>query len=71
MPVVAIIMVLLGCTDDGDQCQRIGVAPVTYASVATCNAAMATVLPRQNTLDWPVVAAKCEAGPSVQVASAR
>ena len=71
MPVAAIIMILLGCTDDGDQCQRVGVAPATYASVAACNAAMTTVLPQQNTLDWPVVAAKCEAAPSVQVALTR
>lgn len=72
MRVAAIIMVLLGCTDDGDQCQRVGAAPTTYASVAACNAAMTTILPQQNNMDWPVVAARCEsASPTIRVAAAR
>ncbi|WP_426168170.1 hypothetical protein [Sandarakinorhabdus sp. DWP1-3-1] len=64
------MMVLLGCADDGEACQRVGTLPATYASVAACNAAMAQQLPQQNNVDWPVIAARCEtAQPSVQVAS--
>ena len=71
MSVAAIFMVLLGCADDGDQCQRVGTVPVSYASVAACNAAISTQLPQQSSLDWPVIAARCEASvPVVQVASA-
>ncbi len=66
----AVIMVLLGCADDGDQCQRVGAVPATYASVAACNAAIAQQLPQQSNLDWPVIAARCEAAPAVQVAAA-
>ncbi len=66
----AIVMVLLGCADDGNSCQRVGAVPATYASVAACNAAMAIELPRRGDLDWPVIAARCETAPTVQVASA-
>lgn len=60
MPIGAIIMVLLGCGDDGDQCRRIGQVETTYASVADCRTAMARELPAQTTQDWPVIAARCE-----------
>ncbi len=63
-------MVLLGCADDGDQCQRVGTVPIVYASVAACNAAITRQLPQQSNLDWPVIAARCEASqPVIQVAA--
>ncbi len=63
MVVGAIVMVLLGCADDGDQCQRVAQLPVAYANVAACNAAMVRELPRHSDIEYPVVAARCESAP--------
>lgn len=60
MPVAAIIMVLLGCGDDGDKCQRIGQVEARYASIAECNIAIRRELPEHMAQDWPVIAARCE-----------
>ena len=66
-----IVMAILGCGDGGDQCQRVGTAPASYTSIAQCNAAAEVELQKMTGLAYPVIAAKCEAGPRpVQIASA-
>lgn len=54
------MMAILGCADGGDQCREARVAPVTYASVQACNAAMPDVLARNTDLSFPTIAATCQ-----------
>ena len=67
---VLIVMAILGCADAGDQCQTVKVEPVTYASVAACNAAAEATLGRYTGLTYPVVAASCQqsTGPTLVAA---
>ena len=72
MPTGLILMVLLGCGDGGEACDRVAVSPVTYATMAQCHAATEAVLTSNTVIAYPVIAARCEAGPPrVQIAAAR
>lgn len=64
-----IVMILLGCGDGSDDCTPVRVLPAAYSSVAECGAAMASVLPAQSHNAYPVIAARCEPAPRVQVAA--
>ena len=56
------IMAILGCGDDGATCSRERVAPVSYQSVAECQAAVPAMLARNTDLSYPVISASCERG---------
>lgn len=65
-----ILMILLGCGDAGEQCERIGATTASYTSLAACQAAIVYELPRQTGVAYPVIAAQCEStAPSVMIAS--
>lgn len=68
---VLIVMAVLGCADDGAQCQLIQRLPTTYASVNACNQAAETELGRLSDLDYPTIMAQCQADPGAVVADAR
>lgn len=71
MPTGLILMVLLGCGDGSEACDRVAVSPTSYATMAECNAAIEAVLIRNSDIAYPVIAASCEAGPPrVQIALA-
>ncbi len=73
MLAVAFVMVVLGCGDDDAACAPVRTLPAAYASLAACNAAVNIELPRQNDVDYPVIAARCQAMsplPPIQVALA-
>ncbi|GGE18801.1 hypothetical protein GCM10011529_26580 [Polymorphobacter glacialis] len=69
MPTGLIVMILLGCADGSDQCDRVGVAPATYATVAQCVEAMPNVLPTQSSYAYPTIAAQCEPAPRTEIAA--
>ncbi len=56
------VMAILGCGDDGTTCTRERIAPVSYASVAECQAAMPAILAGNADLSFPVISANCERG---------
>ena len=60
MEPVFYVMAILGCGDAQEQCREARIEPVRYRSVAQCQAAMATVLPRHADLSFPVIAAACQ-----------
>lgn len=66
-----IVMAILGCSDDGEDCRQVGSAPQTYVSLAECNAASSVVLARYSDQPYPVLTAACATAPRVQVAERR
>jgi hypothetical protein len=70
MPPVAIVMAILGCADDGMQCQLVQQLPTTYVSVTACNKAAETELAQFGSLDYPTIMARCQAASSPLVADA-
>lgn len=64
------VMAILGCGDDGAACSRERTVPISYASVAECQAAVPTMLARNTDLSYPVISASCERG-DAQIASNR
>ncbi|PXA98523.1 hypothetical protein DMC47_08100 [Nostoc sp. 3335mG] len=56
------VMAILGCGDDGATCNRERTVPVSYASVAECQAAIPAMLSRNTDLSYPVISAACERG---------
>ena len=59
-----ILMIVLGCSDAGDQCERVAATATSYANMAQCQAAVAIELPRQTGIAYPVIGAHCEPGPA-------
>jgi hypothetical protein len=53
-------LAIMGCGDDGAQCQQMRVEPVRYQSAAACQAAMAGALQRNTDLSFPVIQASCQ-----------
>ncbi len=66
-----IVMAILGCSDDGEDCRQVATGPRTYVSLAECQAASAGILPRYGDQPYPVLTAACAAVPKVQVADRR
>jgi hypothetical protein len=56
-------IVLLGCSDGGDNCQPVTVAPVEFAQRETCMANIEPALASDTAMraDFPTIVAKCEA----------
>jgi hypothetical protein len=70
---IAFMIVVFGCGDAGAGCEAVRTLPASYASLSACNAAVQIELPRQNDIEYPVVAARCRAAPlqaPIQIASA-
>lgn len=65
-----IIMAVLGCADDGSQCQLVQRLPATYTSVAACNAAAEAELGRLSDLNYPTIMAQCQADSDTLIADA-
>jgi hypothetical protein len=55
-----IVMAILGCADDGSQCQQVRQPPVAYASIDACNAAAEAELTQASTLAYPSLYAQCQ-----------
>lgn len=60
MEPVYFVMAILGCGDDGLNCQQQRVEPVRYRTVAECRAAIDTALVRNNDISFPVIGATCQ-----------
>jgi hypothetical protein len=54
-------LVLLGCADDGTQCERLATQPEQYASKALCEAGQEGALQSDVALraDYPLVITRC------------
>ena len=54
-------LVLLGCADDGTQCERLAAQPEQYASKAMCEAGQEDALQSDAALraDYPLVITRC------------
>ena len=66
-----VMMVLFGCGDGGELCERLVALPAVYATVAECNLATRRELPLHTDYAYPVIAARCELSePRIVVASA-
>ena len=70
MPPIVIVMAILGCADNGMQCQLVQKQATTYASVAACNMAAETELGQLGNLDYPTIMARCQAASLPLVAAA-
>lgn len=55
------VMAIMGCGDGSAQCAQARVEPAQYRSIQQCQAAMPAALARNTDLDFPVVAAACQA----------
>jgi hypothetical protein len=62
MEPIYFVMAILGCGDDGAQCQQARLEPAHYQSAAACQAAAQTALQNNADLDFPVIAASCQRG---------
>lgn len=61
MPGTLFALVLLGCSDAGDQCQRLAGAPQTFATRVECERNQEAALLSDVSLkaDFPTVTARC------------
>jgi hypothetical protein len=66
-----IVMAILGCGDDGSQCQTVQRVAAPFESVAACRAASAAVLQKLTDLAYPVIVANCAKSPVNALAEAR
>jgi hypothetical protein len=55
-----IAMAILGCADDGSQCQQVRQVAVAYPSVDACNAAAEAELMQSASLAYPSLYAQCQ-----------
>ncbi|MDG5488578.1 hypothetical protein ACNI3Q_05495 [Sphingomonas sp. FW199] len=55
------VMAILGCADDGSQCQRQRIAPTGYQTAASCQAQLEPVLARSGDIPYPTIEVRCEA----------
>jgi hypothetical protein len=65
-----IVMAILGCADDGSQCQMVHTVATPFASVQACNAAAGPVLERLTDLEYPTIMAQCQKAPRRDMAEA-
>lgn len=66
-----IIMAILGCGDDGNQCQTVQRVSAPYETVDACRAAAPAVLEKLTDLAYPSIVANCERSTKGQLADAR
>lgn len=62
------VMAIMGCADGSAGCTQARVEPVRYASIGACQAAMPAVLMRNSDLNFPEIAANCQAVRSSSIA---
>ena len=55
------VMAIMGCSDGSSACSEARLAPVRYASIQQCQAAMPAMLMRNTDIDAPVISAACRA----------
>jgi hypothetical protein len=55
------VMAIMGCGDGQAACAQARVETVQYRSIQQCQAAMPAVLARNTDIDYPEVAATCQA----------
>jgi hypothetical protein len=55
------VMAILGCADDGSQCERQRIAPTGYQTAASCQAQLEPMLASQSDIPYPTVEVRCEA----------
>ena len=55
------VMAIMGCGDGQAACAQARVETVQYRSIQQCQAAMPAVLARNTDLDYPEIAAACQA----------
>lgn len=55
------VIAIMGCGDGNAQCAQARVEPAQYRSMTACQAAMPQALARNSDIDFPVVAAACQA----------
>ena len=66
-----IVMAILGCADDSNQCQTVQRIDAPFATVAACRAASGAVLAKLTDLAYPVIVANCAKSPKDALAEAR
>lgn len=66
-----IVMAILGCGDDGGQCQTVQRIEAPFETVADCRAASPAVLQKLTDLSYPVIVANCEKSTKNALADAR
>lgn len=64
-----IVMAILGCADDSNQCQTVQRVDAPFATVAACRAASGAVLAKLTDLAYPVIVANCEKSPKGALAA--
>ncbi|MGK6353662.1 hypothetical protein ACMGDH_00380 [Sphingomonas sp. DT-207] len=60
MDQVLYVLAIMGCSDDGAQCQQARLEPPRYTSIAACQQAMPSALQRNSDLLFPVISAACQ-----------
>ena len=66
-----IVMAILGCADDSNQCQTVQRVEAPFESVDACRAASPAVLQKLTDLAYPVIVANCAKSPTNALAEAR
>jgi hypothetical protein len=66
-----IVMAILGCADDSNQCQTVQRIDAPFETVDACRTASAAVLAKLTDLAYPVIVANCEKSPRNALAEAR
>jgi hypothetical protein len=60
MDQVLYVLAIMGCSDDGAQCQQARLETPRYTSIAACQQAMPSALQRNSDLLFPVISAACQ-----------
>lgn len=60
MDQVLYVLAIMGCGDDGAQCQQARLESARYTSIAACQQAMPVALERNSDLLFPVISATCQ-----------
>lgn len=66
-----IVMAILGCADDSNQCQTVQRVEAPFESVDACRAASPAVLQKLTDLAYPVIVANCAKSPRSALAEVR
>lgn len=61
MSPMSVVMVLIGCSQSGSQCESIATLPVAYASMSSCLAARSEILSASSDLGYGSIRAECRA----------
>ena len=64
---VTFLLAIMGCGEGETACRPVAITEARYESEASCMAASADQLARQDSLDYPVIVAECRRAGEIRV----